>query len=695
MDAEVIPEANDRSQSRGRFLRRYHRYKVLLQSKWWILVLGLLLGVGGGTAVSWFRAQSFISEGRMIVSFKLTLPEGSVYAEEMTSFLGTQAALMQSSMVANRAWAKLARQGENIPLRPPVLKVTVLPKTSIFVLQATGENPGLTQAFLQACMDEYVQVKKEMRTQTSDTTLAGLTEEVLRLQKDLRKSDEELTAFQSTNSVEVVQEQGNGLAKYVAALNQRLGSLRSDYNLLQTLSLEQNLARREHNILASMPSSTELPEPSAVAESDYLKAKQQLLALKADAEGLSQFLRPKHPKMVALQEEIARRERQLVIFQRQSSEQMESRKSSLALQIATLEKEAKDWETKAVEVSRKNAEYQRLKTNSQRLQALYDRLLVTMQTLDLNKQINPESVTIMEPATPAFAERTQLSRQLLIGAVLGLALSAALLMFLDRLDDRINTLAELQELFSEEVVGRIPMEKSHGPGHSAALIEPEPEPRAFVEAYRGLRSSLLYLSESGQIPKTLLITSSVPNEGKSVVAANLAIILATAGAKVLLVDADLRKGGLHSLFGHEYGPGLSEVLMKGLVLEEAVQRTRYASLSLLQRGAGCQASGELFISKTMKGLLQKASAIYDYVILDTAPVLATDEATSLAPHVDGVLFLIRAQATSAQVARAALDLLYQRNAKVLGLVFNAVRSNKGGPVYYQYEGYHQTCAAGR
>jgi len=241
------------------------------------------------------------------------------------------------------------------------------------------------------------------------------------------------------------------------------------------------------------------------------------------------------------------------------------------------------------------------------------------------------------------------------------------------------------------VLGQIPLQKSSRPGRFAALIEPEPEPRAFVEAYRGLRSSLLYLSESGPAPKTLLITSSVPNEGKSLVAANLAIILASAGAKVLLVDADLRKGGLHGLFGHEYGPGLSEVLVKGLALGEATQAMRYANLSLLQRGAGCQASSELFISKKMNDLLGHASASYDYVILDTAPVLATDDATSLAPRVDGVLFLIRAQQTSAQVARAALDLLYQRKAHVLCLVFNSVRSNTAGSVYYQYEDYYRAC----
>ena len=109
-----------------------------------------------------------------------------------------------------------------------VLKVSVLPKTTIFVLQGTGRDPEYTQAFLQACMEEYVNLKKEMRVRTSDTTFAGLTEEVLRLEKELRKSDEDMVQFQSTNSVVLLQDQGNSAGNYLGALNNRLASLKSE-----------------------------------------------------------------------------------------------------------------------------------------------------------------------------------------------------------------------------------------------------------------------------------------------------------------------------------------------------------------------------------------------------------------------------------------------------------------------------------
>ena len=127
-------------------------------------------------------------------------------------------------------------------------------------------------------------------------------------------------------------------------------------------------------------------------------------------------------------------------------------------------------------------------------------------------------------------------------------LGVALLLLLDRLDDRMNSFTELQDLFDEEVLGQIPRERSISSKRQTSLIEPEDARHSFVEAYRNLRSSLLYMAETGERPKTILVTSSVPNDGKSLTAANLAITMASAGSRVLLVDADLRKGSLHRSF---------------------------------------------------------------------------------------------------------------------------------------------------
>lgn len=754
--------AQERHAWRNQLLVRTHRVRALLLKRWWIVVGAMAVGLGVQGTLWTRETVRYVSTGRMIVNLKLAIPEGSLYTEELNNFLGTQAALMQSAAVLDRAQDRAL--APVLEVQPVALKVFIQPKTTIFLLQGTGENGAYVQQFVQACMEEYINLKKEMRAQTSDTTLSGMTEEIARLEKELRKCDSDLVVFQSTNSVVLLQEQGNSAGNYLAGLNQRLAGLRSDRAMLECVEPLQLLEQAQ-----TMAANAQLGESgplgfemTGLAETDYIRTRQQVRLLKAEHEDLAKSLRPKHPRMIGLQEEISRRERMLRIFQEQAAQQLATRKELLGLQILNLEKEVSAWDTRALEISWKSAEFQRLKSNAQRTQAHYDRLLSTMQTLDVNRQISPESVTVMEKASPPSPQRARLDRQLLLGAAAGLVAGILLLGFIERLDDRLVSASEVRELFAEEVLGQIPCEK-FGAAKRGGLLRPGDERYAWVEAYRNLRSALFFLGELQHIPRTpplprqpppgegqearrwprtVMVTSSVPGEGKSLTASNLAITLARGGAKVLLVDADLRKGVLHQLFGLSSSfPGVAEILdewvqpgfengrrkepagdgpqcqtRKGVkrdrtssVLTPAllpetkgqteadlkgapgwaslVRSTEVSNLFLLPCGKQVEADGELFVSAAIEGFLEEAGKGFEFVIVDTPPVMAADDATSLAPRVDGVLFVLRAGQTSARVARAALDLLYQRKTRVLGLLFNAVRP-RNGDYCYQYHEYH-------
>ena len=688
-ESEFRP-VSSRARSRARTASQLHRFKLLLLKRGWVLLLGLALGLTVAWAILRLGPQEFLSVGRMIVNVKLSLPEGAVFSEEMSSFLGTQSALMQSGVVLNRAQVRVGTKDPDLAARnadwektPVSVRVSVVPKTTIFVLQAVARDPEYARAFLRACMEEYIQVKREMRVQTSDTTLAGLTEEILRLEKEVRRSNQEVAAFQNTNSAMVLQDQANNSGNYLGLLNQRLAVLRSELALLQALTPDQNAER-----LPLMPELVGMStaQPSE-AQSEHFKARQQILLLKAEQADLGQYLRPRHPKMMALGDEVSRRERLLKIFRQQNAEQLESRKNSLAVQIAHLEKDGAAWEARLLEASRKSAEFAHLKANAARIQSVHDRLLATMETLDVNKEISPESVTIMEHASPGFAAQPRLGKQLVKGGLLGLALAAGLLLLLDRMDDRLTGITELKDAFNEEVLSQIPLESQEKGAPS--LIQTDDRRHGFCESYRNLRSSLVFMGEAASRPRLLLVTSSVPGEGKSLTAANLAITLAQAGSRVLLVDADLRKGALHERLGVAVGPGVAEVLAGRADWREAVQSKGNANLFFLPRGAATLKSGEYFLGKKAATLLKEAAAAYDYVLLDTAPVMAADDVTSLAPQVEGVIFVVRAEHTSTRVARAAMDLLYQRQAKLLGLVFNGVRPNSAEYHCYRYSDYYR------
>lgn len=707
MNDQTVNSSDDRHVRTGKFFARVYRYRNLLFKRWWVLIICLGLALGAEMAYLRYTPPVFFSVGQMIVSIKLNIQQGSLYTEEFGNFLGTQAQLMQGSEVQQRAHDRVLNQNPGLiaPPKPVSLNVSVLPKTTIFVLRASGENPDYTKAYLQACMDEYIDLKKQMVARTSDTTIAGLTEQLLRLEPKMQECDAEMQTFLSTNDLALM-EQASGLGTYLTYVYQQLANAQSEADLLQTMSLDQNLLLEQSRtpVMAGMPGNgsgngilvnaglegqSGLFAPATIG-TEYLAVKQQILLLKADRDRYAEYLKPKHPQMVALDQEIEKLGRVLEIYQKQSEEQLEARKTALALQIKNLETQTRERGKENLEINRKAAQYERLKAKAARVQSLYDQLLATLQTLDVNKEISPESVTIYQAASDGFPDKTLAKKGLMVAGLLGLGLGLVILILLDRVDDRMNSFTELEELFDEEVLGQIPRERNPGKTGVIPFLQPDDKRHPFVEAYRNLRSSLLYMTHTEPRPRTLLLTSSVPSDGKSITATNLAITLAMGGSRVLLVDADLRKGNLHKRLNIEADTGFSEVFLQGTDWHRAVKKTSLANLHLLPRGATTQRSGEFFIGPIMDRFLKESSQEFDYVLIDTAPVMAADDVTSLAPRVDGVIFVVRAEYTSSRVARAALNMLYQRKANVLGLVFNSVHVSTGDYYYYyRYQDYHK------
>ena len=695
-DQSVLPP-DDRHVRTGKLFSRVYRYRTLLLERWWVFILCIGLTMGAETIYLRYSPSVFISVGQMIVSIKLNIQQGSLYTEELSNFLGTQSALMQGAEVVQRARDRVTSQNPGLTPKPVLLDVSVIPKTTIFVLRASGENPDYTKAYLQACMEEYIELKKSMAARTSDTTIAGMTEQMLRLEPEMQKCDAEMQAFLSTNDVALL-EQANGMGTYLISIYQALANAQSESDLLNSMTLDQSL-------LLERAQSPQTPSTYGIANNnvnmdsqiapnmigtEYLTVKQQILLLQADRNRYAEFLKPKHPQMVALDQEIAKLGRVLDIYRAQSVEQLDARKSALALQIQNLEAQTRQRGKENLEISRKASAYARLKAKADRVQALYDQLLATMQTLDVNKEISPESVTIYQPASEGFPDTTKFKKGLTMAGLLGLVLSLGILFMLDRVDDRMNSFVELEELFDEDVLGQIPRERKVGKNVIIPALQAEDQRHPFVEAYRNLRSSLLYMTHTEPRPRTLLITSSVPGDGKSMTATNLAITMATGGSRVLIVDADLRKGTLHGRFNIPNETGFSEVFLGGTDWRSAVKETIYPNLHLLPRGATTQRSSEFSIGSAMEKFLKESAQEYDYVLIDTAPVMAADDVTSLAPRVDGVIFVIRAEYTSSRVAHASLNMLYQRKAKVLGLVFNSVHVSTGGYyAYYRYQDYHK------
>src|SRR4029077_1405957 len=177
-----------------------------------------------------------------------------------------------------------------------------------------------------------------------------------------------------------------------------------------------------------------------------------------------------------------------------------------------------------------------------------------------------------------------------------------ILILLDRIDDRMASFTEFQHYFTENILGQIPKEKSKG---TLNLLEPDDPRHVFAESYRNIRSSIFFMPYEGPRPKTLLVTSAVPGEGKSTISANLAITLALSGAKTLLVDGDLRRGAIHEAFDVSSKVGLAEVLKQEVNWREVVVPTRYPNLFVLPRGKILSQPSEHLVRESTDTLLKE------------------------------------------------------------------------------------------
>ena len=712
MDEENSPDPQ-RTAFATRFFNQLHQYKRIFLKYWWIPLLAVGLGLVIQIILLKQAPPTFASKGRMIVNVKLSIPSANVYSEEYNNFFGTQVALMQSDTVKDHVSLRLQSANPDLHPTPVTIDVTLSAKTSIFNLRAVGGDPDYVCAYLKATMDEYIQLKRDLLASASTATHSSLEEELKRLEVELQKNRAELLDYQSNNSVVFLQPSGgNSAADQLAALTQRLVADKSELQLTKALTLDQNL-ERFHDLqtqlggVANTNAVSDLTQASSKGpagidisqnnmpvtlggfEEDYLKARQQIVLLKASIKELG-YLHTNAFEIVELNEKLTRQRNLLEIYKQQSQERLTNRQHTLELQIQDLERQVREWESKALDVSKRLSDYETLKENHQRLQSQYDQMLANLQTIDLNKGIGQESVTILEPAGVALPSPPEMFKHLMMAGLIGLFLGIGILVLINQLDDRPSTFTELEHLFDLPVLGQIPLVKPADKKAGVPILQLEDERYPLIEAYRSLRSAFLYKDSLKQEPvnqpKTIVVASASPNDGKSMTAANIAITFAQAGARVLLIDADLRRGVLHHHFSVPMNPGLAEVMAGQCDWQAALVQTPIPNLHLLPCGTSPRHSHNAFAQAGK--FIKEISGQYDYYIFDSAPVIVADDVLSLAPQVDGLIMVIRAGFTSGRIARAALEMLRQRRVNVIGLVFNAVQPNASDFYYYRCKEYY-------
>jgi polysaccharide biosynthesis transport protein len=671
---------------------RVRRFLIFLLKFWWIPVLTLAVGLVIEAAYVHWKQPAFVSKASMWETMKLTLPEGDVFSEDMQDYMGTLSGLLQSETLRQNALTilrnspnngsiVLGNDGEPLPVD---IQVSGKAKSSVFIIQATSANPLYTQTYLNAIMQAYLDYKKNARQQVSGDTLASISDQMQRWERDLNTEQDELLAFERTNNLAILQEEATVAGSYLTKLKTELSDLQLEARLLDAATNNPDLAASGmFGVNSDMPSAS-----SAGAASDQQSPQNQVALLKLEREKLSKYLRPKHPKIIKLDADIEHAEQLQTIYQHQNRDQLTIAKQANQMKTENVMASIKEWEAKVTEANASIGEADRLKLNVDRTQSVYDRLASLVQNVGISRDIDQETLAILEPALPAKRSYSSEKSGLVLAIVGGLAAGLGIVFLVGFRDDRFTSVAEVSSTLGDSVVGLLPEMSQAGGGVMPLLALNDPR-HIYAESYRSLRSALLFLATEGARPKILLIASATPGDGKSTVATNLARTLALSGSRVLLVDGDLRKGHLHRLLGLQREPGLAELLAQTCDPDKVMQQDSLPNLTFISCGGYNSGNpGDLFLGSGLDQILARWRQEFDLVVIDSSPVFAADDASCLAPKVDGTLFVVRNRQSSARAVREALELLAQRQARILGIVFNGVDATARSYHYYKYTDYY-------
>ena len=675
---------------------RVYKFRTLLRRHWWILAICIGLGVTYQAYVAFKKPQLFESTSRLNIREELIADFKVGWSDGTGNFFGTSQEQMKNPLILGRAYEKVRLMAPQFTGTVDI-NGSITPKTNLFVITAMGRDPEFVRMYLDAAIQEFLNLRAEGRNDTGTQVKDKLQDQINITSAELDEQKKKLQAFTELNNMEFWAEQGKSSALELSAYKNKQAQLQNELQRIKNLTPDQLLTTQQSSTPRA-PAAQAAPSGSGMLTdqtssfnselyNQYLRKDQELIQRQADLATWSVVWKPKHPKLQKIQDDIRSLKLAIETIKSQNREATAARVLTIKAELQSLEGTIETWDKKVREASRKDAEYQTLVTDVTRTGSQLEKLRSSVYSAGMVGSTSPEPWVVMQKATPAGEVPRGTLKHILMGLIGGGIVGMVILLMLDRADDRLASATELLAHFSEPILGQIPNVADTRNDSGLPLLQTEDERYTYAEAFRSLRSSLIFMPNQTEL-KTVIVTSAIPNEGKSTIASNLAVTMAAAGARVLLVDADLRRGDIAQLFGMDVRIGLTDILRGTVDWKEAVKTTQYPTLSIIARGPVTNQSGELLLRPLLVSLLDEFKETYDLTIFNTAPILATDDTSTLAPNFDGALMVMRAQFTPARLTKNAINALYQRQVNVLGLILNCLDTEMPDYHYYRYSKYY-------
>ncbi len=609
---------------------------------------------------------------------------------------GGDAAVSSSPVGANAQAASVVLGG---------LGIYPIEETRLVLVSFTSPHPVLAADIANTVAEEFVSYSLETRFEATKQTSEFLGEQVADIRQELKRKEEELQRY--------------GEEKKLLFLNDRESSVVSKFSDVSTAYNEALIERSEKEAKYRELQNLSVESLPQYVDNPVIQSlKTTYIQLKSDYEEKSKAYRADYPEMVKLKARIDSTRDQLEGEIQKAVEAAEADYRASVNKEASLLKLLEAQRADVVQMGNNAIFYNSLKIDVENMRSLLGTLVARQSEIQVSSQlggIRASNIKVIDKAmVPAVPFTPNVRRNLMIALLLGLMGGTGLIFFVEYLDNTVKDPEDVEKMTGLASLGIIPhlapdvlKKKKAAYGDYASYGETPDERNGFLpevteielinhlfpkfsisEDYRTVRTSIL-LSHADSAPKTFCLTSALPQEGKTATVSNLAISFAQLEGKVLIIDADLRKPRLHSVFKARNATGLSTYLAGSASFEEAIQKTSIENIWIMCSGPHPPNPAELLNSKKMKELFKTAKARFDHILIDTPPVLAVIDPVIVSSQADCTIIVVQAGKTTRKALTRAVDDIRKAKAEIVGVVFNELRLGRrdAGSYYhyYQYE----------
>jgi len=551
--------------------------------------------------------------------------------------------------------------------------------TRIIDITAEHTNPKMAALIANGVAQEFVKLNSENRLSASMDAIRWLSDQSEQYKAQLAKSEAAVQEYREKTRDVSLEDSYNIVLDKLKSMNTAFGNAK-----MARMSTETEWKQ----VQALLDSGRDAALIPAIASDGEVEALHQSLTQKQIAvSALRERYKDQYPAMIVAlseQKEIENKLKQACVA---AVEKIKARYAVAKAQEESLVEPLAEQEKQALELSRKLVEYNRLKRNAESDRQLYDSLLVRMKEAGVTGKLEFNNMHIIDPArVPGGPCRPDKKRNLVYAIVMGLLAGLVLSYGAHFYDDKIKTCKDIESYLGMPLLCEVPRIESKSDSDRATIVSTDPLSLA-SEAFSSLRATIGATPNAKDI-KILMVTSTAPGEGKSLVASNMAIAFAHDNLRTLLIDADLRHPTLFKDFQIKTQTvrGLSQYLLDGCKREDVILKSGIPNLDIIIAGKIAKNPAELLGSARMRELIEQERQQYDRIIIDTPPVAVVSDAIVLLPRVQGIIFVTHFRKLRRDAVARAVKKLREMGAPLIGNVLNNIDLKKHGYYYYPYHG---------